>query len=314
MLAEAGEWLPDSLLEHLEELEPLWARRLVVWRSADYDLPALARLDERIEANLDALGLAGEEAAPLLRAGLKARSKPAVLSAALGLLRGGDAGAALCVAALSKSKGPARSGLTYALAFAHPPGQVLPLEQIARDGAPAAAAAALYALAFQARPTSAERLVELVSHPASGVRKRAWGAVALLGWQGLHAPGKEALRLALFDRMVKGLSDPLPAVSEAAGVAAAFIRHPSLRPLLRERCGAAPPFGGLLRLLATVGKPEDLPVLVAAAERLQPPGGPVTLRGLEATAPNHLAQRWEQRLRGAYEGTWKGTRAELERA
>jgi len=50
----------DILEEHFEELEFLWLQRDLAIAAPDYDLADLAELDERVEAHIDGLRIAGD--------------------------------------------------------------------------------------------------------------------------------------------------------------------------------------------------------------------------------------------------------------
>lgn len=52
--------LEDVIEEHAEEAAFLWAQRDAAVRAPDYDLEEIAELDERVEAHLDGLRIAGE--------------------------------------------------------------------------------------------------------------------------------------------------------------------------------------------------------------------------------------------------------------
>src|SRR5258705_237417 len=82
MMIDVAEWRPDVLLEHAEELEALWNRRLLAERSAMADKLALARLDRRIGAHADALLLAGWHADDFLEPFFAAEEAPAAAALA----------------------------------------------------------------------------------------------------------------------------------------------------------------------------------------------------------------------------------------
>ena len=63
--------IEDIVSQHAEEAAFLWLLRSYAVRAPHYDLKDLADLEERVEAHLDGLRVAGEDAWPFCAEGLK---------------------------------------------------------------------------------------------------------------------------------------------------------------------------------------------------------------------------------------------------
>lgn len=264
MLASGGEWMIDLLEVHCEELAWLWQERLGAWRSAAYDVQALAQLDERITAHTDALVLAGEDGRPLLHRCLDAADEvPAALGGAYALLLQEDLGSVeRALARFLGMQGTALAGFRLALRYAPPDLYEEALRQLAAGPSEPHAAAALTALAFHGRLRSAERLLELVQSHRPEIRCAGWDVLSLLDVDPQASPWAQALRWRLAGPMQAALADP--AQRQAAMLAAAWTAQEWLPGWLRREAAAT---GDLevYRLLAVLGTPQDLPLFQALA-------------------------------------------------
>ncbi len=264
MLARGGEWMTDLLDLHCEELAWLWRGRLSAWRSAEYDAPALAQLDERIAAHTDALVLAGADALPQLHHCIdEADEPPAALGGAYALLMQEDREIVRrALAAFQDSQRSAFAGFRFALRYAPPDRYEEALRQLAAGPAEPHAAAALAALAFHGRLRSAERLLDLVQSSRPEIRCAGWDIASLLDVAPDTSPWVESLRRRLAGPMRSALSDT--ALRPAAMLAAAWTCQDWLPGWLRKEAAAT---GDLevYRLLAVLGTPQDLSLFQALA-------------------------------------------------
>ena len=79
--------LIDILEEHFEELQFLWSQRQTALRSPRYTLRELSHLEDRIEAHVQGLLIAGEQIMALVEKGLSADDPVLAFAAAYALLR-----------------------------------------------------------------------------------------------------------------------------------------------------------------------------------------------------------------------------------
>src|SRR5688572_3059894 len=97
-------WLQSILEEHFEEVQMLWEMRTAALRDPDYVARDVAELDDRLEAHVDGLVLAGGDALPILEAWLGGDTRSVVFAAAYVLLRMKEQAAAdRVVAALAEA-------------------------------------------------------------------------------------------------------------------------------------------------------------------------------------------------------------------
>lgn len=110
--------IPDILDQHAEELTFLWLLRDAAALGPHYDLPALAELDERLDAHLDGLRLAAAEGLVVLRDAAAAGEPGAVFAAALLALERADAEAFAPLLDIAAADPAAARGLVSACAWA----------------------------------------------------------------------------------------------------------------------------------------------------------------------------------------------------
>jgi hypothetical protein len=180
VLLELHGWIPDLVAAHLEELEFLWPQWAEARCSPDYLVPELGRLEERIEANLDALVLAGDEAETLIEEALGAPSAALVRSAAMVMLHSDPASREVLLGRLGEATPAAALALAEALGAVEPASAVERATEVAIDAqAPAAVLASAWTLALWGRPIPGPERVRLyLTEPEPALRRRlgAWRA------------------------------------------------------------------------------------------------------------------------------------------
>jgi hypothetical protein len=97
MIASVGTFILQVFEQHIDMLGANWARRRMALYSPDYTGVALAELEEVVEANLDGLAAAGEDALPLLVDRMHGSEPMHVFAAAMALLRLGTSEARTAV-------------------------------------------------------------------------------------------------------------------------------------------------------------------------------------------------------------------------
>src|SRR5689334_8253202 len=113
--------IADILEEHPEAVAALWGQRQGALASRDTTLPALVDLEERIEAHVQGLLVAGGRLLPLVEAGLEADESEAAFAAAYPLLRlDWDEATRPVLERFPGAQGPLLQGLKAALC--HGPG------------------------------------------------------------------------------------------------------------------------------------------------------------------------------------------------
>jgi uncharacterized protein (TIGR02270 family) len=174
--------IPSVLAEHLEQLTMLWQQRQDAQRSPDYVREDAARLDERLEAHVDGLLLAGEQAVPLLEEALQGDEPAAVFAAAFVLLRQEQAAMAdRVVDAFLQAEPGQMAGIRQALCY----GPIQSIEQrlrgICESEQSSAAVAALEVLAYHQRAAGLfHRLAGFYGDEDPAVRQAAWRITAML--------------------------------------------------------------------------------------------------------------------------------------
>jgi uncharacterized protein (TIGR02270 family) len=177
-----GQVLPNIVQQHFDTYRFLWSQRQGALRSPDFTEGDLARVEDRMEAHLDGLLVAGEHAITLLEANLAGDDASAVLAAAFVLLAmDRDDAAAKVVEALLQAQGSQIDGLRQALCLGDITRIVPRLRELFASPSTLAAAVAAEALAFHGRlDASSLRLAALLSDEDPAVRRVAWRVVAIL--------------------------------------------------------------------------------------------------------------------------------------
>lgn len=221
MLLELHGWIPDLVAAHLEELEFLWPQWAEARCSPDYLVPELGRLEERIEANLDALVLAGDEAETLIEEALGAPSAALVRSAAMVMLHSDPKAREVLLGRFGEATPAAALALAEALGAVEPASAVERATEVAIDAqAPAAVLASAWTLALWGRPIPGPERVRLyLTEPEPALRAAAWRLAGELLARGELAPvARSEFEAALADEET----------ADAAWWAAAWSRQPWL--------------------------------------------------------------------------------------
>jgi len=171
MLLELHGWLPDLIEAHLESLDFLFPQWVSARASSDYAWAELARMEERIEANLDALVLAGDEAEALIEASLASDSRGVVTAAALVSIRNG----VLLFDAWDAASPAAALAIGEAYGFAT---ELAVLEPVLDSSSAAAVVGAAYALTLRGRKVAHEKLSPHLVDGPDRVRALAWRVMA----------------------------------------------------------------------------------------------------------------------------------------
>ncbi len=203
-LVRRHRFIPERIALHAEELAYLWQRRRASLRSPDITLPDLTYLQERIEAHLQGLLVAGDELAPMLDAFLHGDQRDEAFAAAWALLRSAQPGNARKVLeAFAAARGPVLEGFADALATAPATLTAATLQAALAHGSPAHAAAAALAL-------GCHRLLDARSPRLAGLLLDASPAIAPLAWRALRAlDGPPAAAPLPFGEALRGPSKAL---------------------------------------------------------------------------------------------------------
>jgi uncharacterized protein (TIGR02270 family) len=243
------------LEEHYEELEFLWGQRRAALRSAAYSSAELARLEARVEAQVQGLLAAGEALPRFLRPKLLAPRPNLAFAAAYPLLRSGKEAEAVAVLdALLRTSGPARAGIGEALCQGTPD-SLWPRLRDTFTRTPQATAAVALALAFR-KP--GEILTEVLVRGllyawAPEECRTGWRAAALRGeplTDEVYQLGLGAEDPGVRDEALRG------AAWTGRGEVLAHCRLLAARP--------APADGTALQLLAILGTAADVDLLLGA--------------------------------------------------
>jgi|GEM_PF-3433722 len=268
----------DILVEHLEEADFLLGLRQRALASPDFDLPALAKLERRLDAHLDGLALGGERTRHELAAGLTADDPWRVAAMAAGMLAMDDRGASAQVLDLVPEDAAHPSpGVAVALRY-------LPLQ-----------------------PEVQQKLVSWLEDKAPGRLALAW---RILGSHGVaiaadpataadhddpavRAAVAEALgygQTPRMDLLARLWRDEDLEVRHQAALSRARIGDPDLLTNLRETIGATEqPPSWEIELLACLGDRSDVDLLVRMVAEA-PPDAPHAEAAIDGLATLGLAE------------------------
>ena len=211
-------FIPERIPVHAEELAYLWQRRRASGRSPDIALRDFAYLQERIEAHLQGVSIAGDELGAMLDGFLHGDDRDEVFAAAWALLRSGRPdNARRVLEAFAAAGGPVIAGFADALVMAPAAQTEATLRAALVHGSPAHAAAAALALASHRRlDDPSAHLDRLLRHEEPSVAVFAWRALLVLEnapdvplpcfAEALHRP-VAALRRAVLEAAVIGVPD-----------------------------------------------------------------------------------------------------------
>jgi len=107
----------DVLEQHVEEAAFVWLRRAAAALSPAHDSPALAEIDERLDAHIDGVRIASEDGLAVCEAALEDSEPGTVFTLLVRALEAADAGRIDKVLALADTSAPAARGAISALAW-----------------------------------------------------------------------------------------------------------------------------------------------------------------------------------------------------
>jgi len=254
MEARCSTIIHDLLVEHFEELEFLWGQRYSIVRSPSLSCRGRLELEERIEAHVEGLLVAGEDMISVVKNGLVSEDAQVCFAAAYALLRlEMPAAATLASEAFRQAQEGQLEGIRQALCHG-PIGLVLEnVRQAAAQAPPPIAVAAIEALAFHSRLGSeADRLKQFLSDENPRVRQAAWRINGEVDFVRHHS---------FFEA---GFNDKDGQVRGEALQSAGWTRQNFLLPYCRS-AAAKPALENWegLQLLAILGKTEDLQRIMA---------------------------------------------------
>jgi len=250
-------YIPELVEHHYEELQFLWGQREFALRSPLYTLPKFLALEQRIEAHVQGLLVAGVDLIQIVEQGLVSEDASTSFAAAYALLRLENETATLAVIqAFSAAQGEQMYGLRQALSLARME-QIMPsLPFLFFSTAPPTIAAAADVLACHgALPPPGLTIDTLLQDADSAVRETGWRVVANSG-----LPVDPKLYAA-------AMRDEAPAVRQAGLMAAAWTAVPGAL-LIARQIAASPTLDDLhaLELLAILGTTDDLQRVIAIAK------------------------------------------------
>ena len=225
-LVRRHRFIPERIVLHAEELAYLWQRRRASLRSPDITLPDLSYLQERIEAHLQGMLVAGDELPSLLDGFLHGDQRDEAFAAAWALLRSALPGnARKMLEAFAAARGPVLDGFADALATAPATHTGPTLQAALAHGSPAHAAAAALAL-------GCHRQLDARSPRLAGLLLDASPAVAAAAWRAQRAldspPGTAPLPFA------EALREPSPALRQAVLEVAIWRGEPWVLDVVRQ--------------------------------------------------------------------------------
>lgn len=254
MGAAATTFIPKVFREHLETVGFVWQRRQRGLRSAGYTGIDLAAVDDLIEAHLEGLAAAGEEALPELVEELLGDNPLGAFAGASALLRVGTMDALEAVTGeLTNANGAKLDALCDALSYGPSTPLRAQLTSLFDSGPPNVAAAAGVILAFHGGFTpSPMQLEPFLVFDDAAVRTKAW-RIAVYSKTPIATEAVE-----------RGLRDEDPDARRAAFEAAAWNASPAFYPYCRELSAHPTPESiDALVLLAAVAPPQAYQLIEA---------------------------------------------------
>lgn len=258
MTAARARQIADLRQLHAEDLAFLWGQRREALGSRKHTLREYGELNERIEAHVQGLLVAGPaELTRWLQPQLAGVDRDEVFAAAYALLRLDEPASTHCVVVeFSRVPAPALAGLRDALSLA--PHALFATEmQSALDQAkPTTAVAAAVVLAnHRLLDIASPRLARLLEDPDAAVCELAWRAATVADAVAPLSAPKRPFNHAL--------AHAAPGVRSAGWAAAAWSGQMRAMPLLRQL--AASGDASALHWLAVLGGEEDVPLMQKAA-------------------------------------------------
>jgi uncharacterized protein (TIGR02270 family) len=258
MTAVRARRIADLLQVHAEDLAFLWGQCREALGSRKHSLREYGELNERIEAHLQGLLVAGSaELTHWLQPQLGGMHRDEVFAAAYTMLRLAEPDSARAVVAgFSQAAGPALAGLRDALSIAPHALFAADMQSALDQGQPTTAVAAAVVLAnHRLLDGSSPRLARLLEDTDAGVCELAWRAATVADAVAPLSAPKRPFNHAL--------AHAAPAVRSAGWAAVAWSGQARAMPLLRQLAagGDAP----ALHWLAVLGSEEDVPLIQKAA-------------------------------------------------
>jgi uncharacterized protein (TIGR02270 family) len=252
--------LSDLLEEHLEELAFLWGLRRSLLRSPKHQVRHLRQFEERIEAHTQGLLIAGDGLLAAVESALASADSTEAFAAAYSLLRNPDPPFDDAVmAAFPTAKASARKGIAEALAHAAPRRALEKVLPLMRSDGGALGVAAAEVLAFH-------QLGDGTQYGLSRFVENEDPDVCASGWRvaGLLAFAMDAKTYA------RGLRHEDANVRRECMHASAWAGQLGIVSYCRQ-LAAKPTPGDIeaIRLLAMLGTPEDLPLILACGRNPQ---------------------------------------------
>jgi uncharacterized protein (TIGR02270 family) len=253
-------YIPELIEHHYEELQFLWGQREFALRSPLYTLPKFLALEQRIEAHVQGLLVAGVDLIQIVEQGLTSEEPSTSFAAAYALLRLENETATLAVIqAFSGGQGKQMYGLRQALSLARME-QILPsLPFLFFSSATGTVAAAADVLACHgALPPPGLTIDTLLQDADPGVREMGWRVVA-----NSNLPVDPKLYAA-------AMRDEVPAVRMAGLLTAAWTAVPGAL-LIARQLAEQPAVEQLyaLELLAVLGTAEELQRITGLAKKTE---------------------------------------------
>jgi uncharacterized protein (TIGR02270 family) len=247
----------DILEQHFEEFEFLWGLRQKAVISPDYALGDLTRLDARIEAHVKALAYGGNQWFPILVGKLEDDDPVVVFAAAYTLLRtGGKDTTRQVMDAFSQAEASQRDGIRIALSQVPITALLSQLRQMLSSSEPPIGIAAAEVLACHGQlEITSDQFNKFLKNDAPAVRQAAWRTAART-----TIPRKP-------EAYEAGLRDEDVGARRQAMQAAAWGKHQPLLDFCRKKAvQPGPERWETVQLLAILGKPTELPRLLALAK------------------------------------------------
>lgn len=261
MAVARARFIADLLEIHAQDLAFLWGERRDALNSARHTLREYAELNERIEAHVQGLLVAGPEALlEMLRPLLAAPDRDEAFAAAYALLRLAQPEPTRAVVAeFSRANGAALAGMRDALGFAPPALFAAQMRAAFEQAEPLTAVSAAAVLAnHRLLDGRSPRLALWLQHDDPSVCALAWRVAAMVDAvaQGRAPKRPFAQALAHASDLVRG----------AAWLTAMWSGQVRALPALRQRAEEGDVVA--LRWLAVVGTPDDLALLERAVAGL----------------------------------------------
>jgi uncharacterized protein (TIGR02270 family) len=257
MTGPKATYIPELIVQHYEELQFLWGQRESALRSPRYTMREFSALEQRIEAHIEGMLVAGVDLIQFVEEGLTSDDPATTFAAAYSLLRLENETATLAVIqAFSAAPGKQMYGLRQALSHAQLE-QILPAVPFLffSSTSTTVAAAADVLACHGALPPPGLTIEHLLQDEDSAVRQTGWQVVANSG-------------LSVDPRLyAAAVRDEEPAVRRAGLQAAAWNAVPDVLVLARQLAEEPRPDNlYALELLAILGGPEDLQRMTSIAK------------------------------------------------